>query len=141
MVHGLATPKGYSPGQIAGMYPSFENLNYQQQISSIIPTFGSSGNYISPMNDLMYSFKNKFGNVPFRKSELRGTINGKRYEVFATRNNKQIRIGNKVVLPGNKVNIEGLLFTLTNIGPKQVIVKRGKTTRKFKIRDFISELI
>jgi hypothetical protein len=123
------------------MYPSFENLNYQQQISSIIPTFGSNGNYISPMNESMYLFKNRFGNtVPFRKSELTGTVNGKRYEVFASRNNKQIRIGRRVVLPGNKVNIEGAVFTVTNIGPKQVIVKKGNTTRKFKIRDFISEL-
>jgi hypothetical protein len=108
MVTGLATPKGYP----VGVWNTMENLNYQQQLTSIPARFGHSGEYYSPL------FQNQFG---FSK---------KRFEVFSSKNNKKLRIGRKTYYPGDKIRFESDVYTIKNIGPKVIILSEGRNNSR-----------
>ena len=154
MVYGIATTQGYSPENVSGMYPSMESLNYQQNLSSKSALV--NGYFVSPLDSLVYSFKNKFGinnmnnnqatrmNVKtFRNSNLRGTVNGVSYEVFPK---KQILIKNKnkevSFKVGDLVIFNGINYRITNIGTKLVIIKSNSGyTKRPSIRSFVNTLL
>ena len=147
MVYGIATTQGYSPENVSGMYPSMESLNYQQNLSSKSALV--DGYFVSPLDSLVYSFKNKFGidqatrMKVFRNAGLRGTISGVSYEVFPKKqilikNNKKevsFKIGDLVVF--NRIG-----YRITNIGTKLVIIKSNSGyTKRPSISSFVNQLI
>jgi len=141
MPTGIVTTRGYSLENVADMYPNMESLNYAQNLTSIPPTF-INGRYQSPLEPLMESYRNKFGNNPihFNKSFTKGTIRGVHYEVFTNKNNKKIVIGNKVFTLGKSV---GDGFTIKNIGKKQVILihKNNNITKRLYFSQFVDKMI
>ena len=153
MVYGIATTQGYSPENVSGMYPSMESLNYQQNLSSKSALV--NGEFVSPLDSLVYSFKNKFGidqatrmtlNINkkvFRNAALKGTVNGVSYEVFPKKqiliknknNEVSFKIGDLVVF--NRIN-----YRITNIGSKLLIIKSNSGyTKRPSISSFVNMLL
>jgi len=143
VTYGLATSRGYSPEHLIKNYPSFEDLNYQQQLTSIIPNFDENGNFIPVTNDIMYDYKNKFGKskdvINFRRSYLSGkTSKGVYYEIFPK---------DKIVLGGNiHLRINTKIFNnliIKNIGPKQIRLYNSSTKKynKFNIKKLLNQII
>ena len=154
MVYGIATTQGYSPEHVSGMYPSMESLNYQQNLSSKSALV--DGYFVSPLDSLVYSFKNKFGinnqatrmtlnnnKKVFRNAGLKGNVNGVSYEVFPK---KQILIKNKnkevSFKVGDLVVFNRINYRITNIGTKLVIIKSNSGyTKRPSISSFVTNLL
>ena len=139
MVYGRATTQGLSPEAVSQMYPDMGGLNYAQNLTSVRPTF-NDGRYISPLDSLQYSYVNAFGKsgtVHFNRENLKGTVNGIKYEVYPK---NKIKVGTKNYSIGTRVG----QYTITNIGKRQIILSdtnssTGKTIRP-KIKQFINSI-
>ena len=147
MVYGRSTTQGYPPEVVSGMYPDMTYLNYQQQLTSIPPTFNQYSQLVSGIDFLNAEFKNKFGlrkkilsgptqvaprTIAFRKSGLSGSVNGVKYEVYPK---KKIIIGNTILEVGSFINDTTFI---KNIGPKQIILAvKGQKDKRIPIKDFV----
>jgi hypothetical protein len=145
MVYGRVTTKGYSMDNVSGLYPSLEDLNYQQSITSRNPYFYNH-EYISPMDPLINQFKYKFGVskknnenvIHFPKAYSKGSIKGLKYEIFPK---NKIVIGTKTFKIGDRVGNGNQTFIITNIGVKRIIIKSGEygnIEKRLNINNFIS---
>ena len=169
MASGISSGWGYSVAQVAGLNPRMEKgkhpLTYENNLTSYPPTF-TDGRFISPLENLKLD-KFNFGYKQvtdvcalFLKNKTINPITGKtliknssEYNLFMNQcklintspefvlyPKSFISFSGKKFTVGNQANVGGnQLYTITNIGPKQILLRKsinGKEIR-LKINKFI----
>uniref|UniRef100_A0A6C0I821 Uncharacterized protein n=1 Tax=viral metagenome TaxID=1070528 RepID=A0A6C0I821_9ZZZZ len=123
MATGISSPWGLSLAQIGGMQnvPEINGqyLMYQQGLSSV-----PVNNNVSPLTLANQGYYTRFGSTTLQ-------VKPKEYIIVG---NKKFKIGSKA-----KINQSGAVETITNIGPKQIILRKGPNAKEHRlsIRQFV----
>ena len=134
MPTGIASTKGYSPENFAGMYTPLEDNIYELSFTSNKPYFSESGKYNSPMDLAMYNYY--YPNQNNNSGNSGNNFGMKRSKIKVTPK-ESITINNKKYKPGNKMLINYEVLVLISIGEKEMVLSKGKKKIKYKISELI----